>query len=184
MVKPVIIGVGFNIHPDKLSTNEYLDIIIRKLEQAPLKIVNKARIYNTVALGAPGQPDYINTVFQAETYLSPKSLLRVLKSAEQSFGRRGKSIPWSARVLDLDLIEFKGIIRGVRDRKNTTKYAAEGSLYLPHRHAHARSFVLAPLMDIVPHWRHPILGQSVKFLLETAKRREKNGPGSIINAEN
>lgn len=184
MVRPAIIGVGFNIRPEKLTTNEYLDSIVRKLEQSPLKIVSKARIFNTVAMGAPGQPDYTNTVFLAETHLPAAALLRVLKTTEKFFGRRGKSIPWSSRTLDLDLIEFKGIIRQSREKKCQSYYAAEGSLYLPHRHAHSRSFVLAPLMDIMPYWRHPILGQSVKVLLQKAKRREKKGPGSIINTEN
>lgn len=176
----IIIGVGYNIAPPETTASDYLQQVIRVLEKSSVKVVGQAPLYKSLAMGMPGQPDYTNTVFLIKTHMSANSLLRVLKRTESFFGRRGAGIPWSARTLDLDIIDFKGIIR---NNRNNTPFASKGSLYLPHQHAHTRSFVLQPVMDILPGWKHPIYRRSARDLLYRVKRQEKNGPGSLINAD-
>jgi len=82
----------------------------------------------------------------------PAELLARLHEIEAQFGR-ARTVPNGPRTLDLDIIDLNGIIRAVPDP------------VLPHPRAHLRAFVLRPLLDVAPAWRHPTLRQSVTTLL-------------------
>ena len=98
----------------------------------------------------------------------PKNLLDILHEIEAIFGRRRDS-RWGGRVLDLDLLAF-----GNQISPSLPKYTkwrdlpmsdqlkqAPNEMILPHPRIQDRGFVLAPLIDIVPKWRHPISGLTV-----------------------
>jgi len=95
------------------------------------------------------QPAFVNAVVLVETTLSPKALMALLHRIEQRFGRmrRARNEP---RILDLDLIDYRGWISEGRD---------EGPV-LPHPRVLGRPFVLEPLAEILPSWRHPALNPS------------------------
>jgi 2-amino-4-hydroxy-6-hydroxymethyldihydropteridine diphosphokinase len=85
-------------------------------------------------------------VLQVDTILSPEALLRVLHDVERAFGRcRGKRN--AVRTLDLDLLAYGSV---------TTHSSA--AVEVPHPRMHERAFVLRPLADLAPRWRHPRLG--------------------------
>jgi 2-amino-4-hydroxy-6-hydroxymethyldihydropteridine diphosphokinase len=84
-------------------------------------------------------------------------VLRIIKTIERGFGRRGGK-RWGDRVLDLDII---GAGRQVVRQK---------TLLVPHAHVADRRFVLDPLVDIAPDWRHPHSGLSVRQLRARAMR--------------
>jgi 2-amino-4-hydroxy-6-hydroxymethyldihydropteridine diphosphokinase len=95
----------------------------------------------------------VNGVVAITTRLAPPALLALLHRTERHFGRkrRRRNEP---RVLDLDLLDYDGLVEG------------EGSaVTLPHPRLHERAFVLLPLRDVVPGWRHPVSGQSVEALI-------------------
>jgi 2-amino-4-hydroxy-6-hydroxymethyldihydropteridine diphosphokinase len=98
------------------------------------------------------QPWYVNGVASVETALAPLALLEALLAVEAGFGRR-RSVPDAARTLDLDLLDYDG------------RLCATATLELPHPRLHERRFVLAPLCDIAPEWRHPRLGLTAAELL-------------------
>jgi 2-amino-4-hydroxy-6-hydroxymethyldihydropteridine diphosphokinase len=91
----------------------------------------------TKPIGGPEQPDYLNAVAIVESELPAKDLLALLNGIETAMGRT-REIPWGPRVIDLDLIQFGGLL--VNDEKLT----------LPHPRAHERRFVLAPWFEIEP----------------------------------
>ena len=109
--------------------------------------------YRTPPLGPAGQPDYLNAVLAFTTILAAEALLLELQGIEQRLGRIRPAPRWSARTLDLDLLDWNGIIM-----RSTI-------LELPHPRLHERSFVLQPLCDIAPDWHHPLTGLSARTML-------------------
>jgi len=106
-------------------------------------------------LGPPGQPDYYNAAMMLEADIDAQMLLQQLLSVENRHGRIRSANRWGARTLDLDLIAYDDTVM------QTTQ------LTLPHPHMHERMFVLQPLCDIRPNWRHPVLKQTARELMES-----------------
>jgi 2-amino-4-hydroxy-6-hydroxymethyldihydropteridine diphosphokinase len=114
-----------------------------------------SRIRLTAALGPAGR-SFANAALIIASGLEPPELLRKLKAIERDFGRRpGRR--WGARVLDLDIILWSG------------GPWADPGLAIPHPAFRARRFVLEPLAELVPHWRDPVTGHSVRQLLARAR---------------
>jgi 2-amino-4-hydroxy-6-hydroxymethyldihydropteridine diphosphokinase len=100
----------------------------------------------------PGLPWYVNGVARCEGDIQPEELLAALQAVEHSAGRL-RPYPNAPRTLDLDIIAMGGLVRGAPDP------------ILPHPRAHLRRFVLTPLAEVAPGWRHPVLHKTVEELL-------------------
>jgi 2-amino-4-hydroxy-6-hydroxymethyldihydropteridine diphosphokinase len=98
------------------------------------------------------QPDYVNGVALLIGEIAPDALLARLQEIERRAGRV-RGAPNAPRTLDLDIIAMGGLVRDAPDP------------VLPHPRAHERAFVLQPLRDVAPHWKHPGLGRSIEELL-------------------
>ena len=149
-----VIALGSNRAGHYSSRQTLLEAAV--VAVAALGAHKRSSWWRSTAWPDPGQPDFLNGVMVVETALSPEALLRVLQDIEIAFGRR-PGPPNAARTLDLDLIA-QG--QAVIDRPG---------LILPHPRAHERRFVMGPLAEIVPDWRHPVLGQSAVVLARLAK---------------
>ncbi len=122
-------------------------------EQGDIRLTLWSRIYRSPAWPDPSEPEFRNAVAALETALLPATLLARLHETEARFGRRRDvAIANAPRPLDLDLLDCDGQVSGV-------------SPLLPHPRIHERAFVLLPLQDVAPQWRHPISGLSVASLL-------------------
>jgi 2-amino-4-hydroxy-6-hydroxymethyldihydropteridine diphosphokinase len=110
------------------------------------------------------------------TRLPAPSLLRLLKEIERQSGRRGGR-PWGARTLDLDIIDYKGLIIGWSKAHKGVPRERVRPLALPHPQLENRPFVLKPLLDVAPDWRHPVTKTSAK---ELWRRVNKRGQGSVL----
>jgi len=148
---PALIALGANLG-DPLQT---LAQAISQLG-AHGEVVARSRPYLTAPVGGPpGQPDYVNAVIAfrpAEAALGPADLLALLLDLERLHGRE-RRIAWDARTLDLDLLAW-GHLR-----------VATAGLTLPHPRLGERAFVLVPLADVMPQWRHPVSGAGLNELL-------------------
>ncbi len=121
-----------------------------------LRLVGLSRWYRTAPVPASDQPDYINGVAvllpERGNTIDSALLLAQLMAIETAHGReRGE--PNAARTLDLDIIAIGDTIRSGPDP------------ILPHPRAHQRAFVLAPIADVAPAWRHPVLDRTAAELL-------------------
>lgn len=123
---------------------------VAALDAAGLRVVRRSRTHVTAAVG-PGGRRFANAVVAVTTDLDPVAVLAVLNRIERDFGRRGAR-RWGARVLDLDLLAQGAAMLETRH------------LTLPHPRLHNRAFVLDPLVEIAPDWRHPRLGATVRQL--------------------
>jgi 2-amino-4-hydroxy-6-hydroxymethyldihydropteridine diphosphokinase len=120
----------------------------------------------TPALGPAGR-GFANAVALVESDLDPPRLLAALKRVEHDFGRRGGR-RWGPRVLDLDIILW-----------SEGAWAADG-LVIPHPEFRRRRFVLGPLAELVPLWRDPITGATVRQLLHRLDRGTAIGPADPL----
>ena len=117
-----------------------------------LRLVGLSRWYRTAPVPASEQPDYINGVARLAGDAAPHAMLAALHGIETVAGRV-RGAPNAARTLDLDLLAIDGLV------------VAEPGLQLPHPRMQDRAFVLAPLRDVAPGWRHPVLGRTAGQLL-------------------
>jgi 2-amino-4-hydroxy-6-hydroxymethyldihydropteridine diphosphokinase len=149
----ILIGIGGNLESAQFGPPaSTLSAALAGLEDEGIAVLTRSRWYRSEPVPAFEQPWFINAVASLKTELGASELLDRLHAVERRFGRvRGE--PNAARVLDLDLLDYNGEIR-----KSPT-------LVLPHPRLHQRRFVLAPLLDIAPDWRHPVLGLTTRQLL-------------------
>jgi len=147
----VYIALGSNLNNPK----QQIESAYQQINQhADIKILNTSSLYQSEALTLDNeqQPDYINSVIQVATSLSPENLLIALHEIENSQGRV-RAQKWGARTLDLDILLYDNL-------ELTTD-----NLIIPHPEMQDRNFVLVPLSEINPELEHPKLGP-LKFLLK------------------
>lgn len=167
METTVLIALGSNKRHGRYGRPcDVLGAAIAALNAHNIIVKAASRLYRTAPLGPP-QPTYVNAAVVATTSLEPEALLDCLKQIERSFGRtRGRR--WTARVLDLDIIAYENWIWPSR-----LEWRLGHGLRVPHVHAHRRLFVMRPLQDIAPDWRHPVLGKTVRQLMSKLRERKR-----------
>jgi 2-amino-4-hydroxy-6-hydroxymethyldihydropteridine diphosphokinase len=148
----IYIGLGANLPSEAGAPLATLAAALDELQARNIVIVARSRWYRTTPVPPSDQPWFVNGVVGARSSLSPLDLLHVLQAIEMRFGRQ-RGIRNAARTLDLDLLDYDGRVEEAE------------SLVLPHPRMHERAFVLLPLREIAPTWRHPRLGQTVSALI-------------------
>jgi 2-amino-4-hydroxy-6-hydroxymethyldihydropteridine diphosphokinase len=145
----VFVGLGSNVG-DRL---EQISRAVQRLGRLPgVRVSRMATIYDTEPVGPP-QPEYLNTVIEMDTALSPHQLLETLKLLERQLGRVPSTQRWGPRVIDLDILLYDDRVLN------------EPALIIPHPRMHERRFVLEPLAQLAPQFVHPVLKQTIAQLL-------------------
>ena len=146
----VYLSVGSNLGDRAAFIKQGID----QLEEHLLIQVQKvADTVETEGYGFTDQPKFLNTAVKARTLLTPRELLDQLKLIEDSAGRT-REVRWGPRTLDLDIVFYDKLIY------------EDDRLILPHVDMENRYFVLKPLSQLAPNFRHPILGKTVMQMLE------------------
>lgn len=155
----IILGLGANLPSNHGSIRETLEHAIRQIDEGPIQIIQRSSFYSTAPVPFdPTQPRFLNAVITIATELEPRALLERLLAIEKSIGRdRGIEKPTAQRSadrpIDLDLLAYGSLII---DQPNLT---------IPHPRMNQRSFVLVPLVEILPNWVHPALRKSASSML-------------------
>ncbi len=159
----ILIALGSNLKGAYATSEAVLEAAIQALAAHGIKLVARSAIYQTRPIGPRGQGDYLNMVIRVSTVKPPRSLLKILHKIELEMGRE-RRIRWGARIIDLDLIDYRGL-----------KHRA--TPILPHPRLHQRGFVLRPLRDVAPGWRHPVSQLTVEELLQALPTQMRVGIG-------
>jgi 2-amino-4-hydroxy-6-hydroxymethyldihydropteridine diphosphokinase len=151
----ILIAVGANLAgPEGASPWANCQAAVSAVAALPgLKLIAVSSWYRTAAIPADGAPDYCNGVIRLEGEVGAVELMQGCQAIERAFGREHGGKVNAPRPLDLDVIDLNGQIRAVP------------APILPHPRAHLRAFVLRPIMDVAPSWRHPTLRLGVGTML-------------------
>lgn len=161
------LGLGANIPGRWGSPREAFDRVIEELQREGLSVVAQSSLYSTPPMGSCRQPRYVNAVIEVRGSFAPASLLRFVKRLERRAGRRMTG-RWGPRPLDIDILDFGG--RRVGHQRDIRVI---GSLQLPHQGLSARGFVLVPLAEAAPVWRHPRTGYRARDILRRHPRLKR-----------
>lgn len=152
----ILIAIGSNLPTPHGSPRANAEAALQALEKEGVRVVRRSRWFRTPPwpeTEKDRQPWYVNGVVAVETTLTPEALLAVLHRIEAGMGRRRAADTLNAaRPLDLDLIDYDGVVR-------------EAPPVLPHPRMQSRAFVLRPLADVAPDWVHPVDKQPLSALL-------------------
>jgi 2-amino-4-hydroxy-6-hydroxymethyldihydropteridine diphosphokinase len=156
----ILIGIGGNVSGPWGAPRETVTRAIDALDRGPCRVLRASRLLITAPFGKPNQPPFVNAVARVATHLPPEALMRHLHAIERAAGRR-RGIVWGPRTLDLDLLDYRGLIRN----RSYPMAGGRRPLLLPHPGIAERIFVLTPIAEIAPRWRHPLGRQSAAALL-------------------
>ena len=148
------IGLGANIG-DRRSTIETAVKMLSELAQ--IDVVKVSTLRETEPVGVTDQPDFLNGVVVLATNMDPRDLMSECMRIEKCLGRKRKE-RWGPRTIDLDLLLYGSDI------------IEEPGMTVPHPRMAERAFVLEPLAEVLPDWRHPILGRTAWSLWESFGR--------------
>jgi 2-amino-4-hydroxy-6-hydroxymethyldihydropteridine diphosphokinase len=150
----ILIGLGANLPSPRGSPATTLEAALDALQGVGVAVVARSRLYRSAPVPVSDQPWYINAVAAVKSGRSPRDLLAQLHQVEATFGRERRRLN-DPRTLDLDLLAYDDLVSPGGDGEPT----------LPHPRMHVRAFVLLPLSEIVPGWRHPVLHRTVEDLI-------------------
>ena len=152
----ILIALGSNISGPWGSPEQSVQHAMQALNCDGLKLVGTSRLLLTAPYGKPNQPPFVNAVARVDTHLPPLALLQKLHAIERTAGRR-RATRWGPRTLDLDIVDYHGLIR------------SSGKLILPHPGIPERIFVLKPIAELAGEWRHPASRLSAQEMLRRLK---------------
>lgn len=155
----ILIALGANLPSRAGAPEQTLRASLVALSEKGVRAVSASRIFITPAWPDPNDPPFANAVARVETALNPAGLMAEILRIEKAFGR-GRARVNAPRTLDLDLIDYDGRIE-------------EGPVTLPHPRVAERGFVLLPLADVAPGWRHPVSGETVEALIAALPDTER-----------
>lgn len=154
-MKDVYLSLGTNLGEREINLSRAEVLISQRIGQVILSSSN----YQTKPVDFVSQNDFINKVILVQTNLSPLNILEATKKIECLLGRQKKSHNgfYSDRTIDIDILYIDNEIIDLPD------------IQIPHPRLHERLFVLEPLNEITPFFRHPILQKNTSEMIEDMK---------------
>lgn len=149
------IGIGTNIGDKEENIKEAIDL----MKKNGINIVKESGLLKNKAWGKTDQDDFVNKIVVGSSYEDPDDLLRILNNIEDEMGRK-RIEKWGPRIIDLDIL-FVDYEKIYTER-----------LIVPHPYIQEREFILEQLVEIAPHFVHPVLNKSVRVLYDELREKE------------
>lgn len=150
----ILIGIGANLPSSRWGPPRHIcEAALAELDRRGIAVRHRSRWFESAPVPPSNQPWYVNGVALVDTDLGPEALLAELHAVERLFGRKRRQRN-EPRVLDLDLLAYGDLVRPGPDPP-----------ILPHPRLTERAFVLLPLRDVLPLWRHPADGRALADLI-------------------
>ena len=150
----IVVALGCNDCGVWTDCREALEAALARFRAEGIDVVARSSWWRSAAWPDPSDPPFLNGVVIVRTELDPHAVMAALGRIEEAFGRRRDTVN-APRTLDLDLIAYGRVT------------AELSGLILPHPRAAVRRFVMGPLAEIAPGWKHPA-GGTAKALAATA----------------
>lgn len=154
--KKAYLGIGSNMGDKKAYIKEAVE---KLMQNSKIRKVRVSELLVTEPYGGVEQDDFLNGAIEIETLYAPMELLEFLQQTEAEAGRE-RLIHWGPRTLDLDILLYEDVISDIP------------RLMIPHPDMQNREFVLKPLSELCPYFRHPLTGQTVMQMLEGLDGKE------------
>ncbi len=165
MFDDLYIGLGANLpHPRFGLPRATLEHVLTLLPAAGLRVVARSRWYESAPVPVSDQPWFVNGVIRAETNLAPAAVLAELHRIEAELGRR-RGARNAARSVDLDILAIGNLVLN-----------GPTPPIVPHPRLAERAFVLLPLAELAPDWRHPATGAAISDLIAALPRDQVTRP--------
>jgi 2-amino-4-hydroxy-6-hydroxymethyldihydropteridine diphosphokinase len=151
----VLLGLGANLGEPLRQLAEAVSAL-----RAVVDVDCVSSVWRTAPVGFAEQPDFYNLVVAGRTRLSPEELLDAVLAVERGMGRE-RTFRNAPRLIDVDVLAYGDLVLDTP------------ALVLPHPGIPTRGFVLHPLAEVAPEWRHPVLGHTARELLDGARELER-----------
>jgi 2-amino-4-hydroxy-6-hydroxymethyldihydropteridine diphosphokinase len=155
----ILIALGANLDSAAGPPRLTLACALGSMAAERIRVLKVSSFYQTPAWPDPSDPPFVNAVAQVQTPLGPASLMAALHRIETLYGRVRQTTN-APRTLDLDLLDYGGRIDS-------------GPPVLPHPRIAERGFVLVPLADVAPDWRHPKARLGIRQMIESIPAAER-----------
>ncbi len=156
----ILIGLGANLPSRFGPPLQTLAASLAALQDHGIAVTRQSRWWRSQPLPVSDQPWFVNGVVAVQSALAPMALLQLLHRIEAEFGRVRAELN-GPRLLDLDLLAHGRVV------------SDQPALRLPHPRLHQRAFVLLPLAEIAPDWRHPLDGRTADMMVAGLDREQK-----------
>jgi len=160
----IFLGIGSNLSSSYGDRFKNISLAVQKIEEFHIKIHKKSSYYETFSFPNKKDPKFINIIVAVKTSLKPYELMKKLILIEKKLERK-RNKKNDPRTCDIDIIDYNGQIFNFK-YKNMI-------LEIPHAGLVKRNFVLYPLCEINPKWKHPITSASIEELIKNLPDFEK-----------
>ena len=161
----ILLGLGSNLSSSFGDRFQNIDLAVSNLERYGAKLKKKSSYYESLSYPNKRNPKFINIVIEIETHLSPENLASVLIFIEESLERKRKKKN-DPRTCDIDIIDYNSQIIDFKYK--------DLDFTVPHTKLIYRNFILYPLQEILPDWKHPKTKELISALIVKLPKEDKN----------
>ena len=160
----ILLGLGSNLPSSYGDRFENIEIAISDLKKKGVNLIKRSSFYESFSYPNKKNPKFINIVIEVSTHLNPENLAAILIEIEEKLERR-RNKKNDPRTCDIDIIDYNN---------ETIDFKYKNlHLTIPHKELKSRNFVLIPLQEIYPNWKHPKTKEIISSLIQKLPEEDR-----------